>query len=119
MSPLYIRVHPADNVAIIVDPEGAAAGRVSDSGLTVREHTPQSHKISLTRIEAGQPVLRYGQIIGRANRTIEPGHWVREEMIELPGAPKLDELPLAIAPVHTYGVFLRREARSSWIKEGG
>jgi galactarate dehydratase len=95
--PLYISVNPADNVAIIVDPEGASAGLVSASGLTVREHIPQSHKIALRRIDTGTPVLRYGQVIGRTNRTIEEGCWVREEMIELPEAPHLDELPLATA----------------------
>lgn len=64
-------------------------------GLTVREHIPQSHKIALIGIERGAPVFRYGQIIGRANRTIPAGSWVRAEMLELPHAPALDELRLA------------------------
>ena len=40
-------------------------------------------------------MLRYGQTIGTANRAIEAGSWVREELLEMPGAPPLDELSLA------------------------
>jgi galactarate dehydratase len=97
VTPLYVRVHEADNVAIIVDPEGAAAGRTSPSGLSLREHIPQSHKVALYPIQAGAPVIRYGQVIGHTNRAIDTGRWVREEMIDLPPAPRLDELSLSTA----------------------
>ena len=97
VTPLYVRVHETDNVAIIVDAEGAEAGRKSPSGLVLRERIPQSHKVALHTLESGEPVIRYGQVIGRANRPIEAGHWVREEMIDLPAAPRLDEMPLSTA----------------------
>jgi galactarate dehydratase len=84
---MYIRVHPSDNVGIIVDPEG----------FTARERIPQSHKMALRAIEAGEPILRYGHIIGRARRPIEEGSWVREELVDLPAPPPLDDLPLATA----------------------
>ncbi|MDR3699328.1 MAG: galactarate dehydratase [Candidatus Sulfopaludibacter sp.] len=84
---MYIRVNLRDNVAIIVDPEGFEA----------REHIPQSHKIALSDLAAGEPVLRYGSVIGYANRAIPAGSWVREEMLEMPVAPSLDDLPLATA----------------------
>ncbi|HXR77275.1 MAG TPA: galactarate dehydratase [Bryobacteraceae bacterium] len=90
-----IRVHERDNVAIVVDPEGARSGAEFSGGLTAREHIPQSHKIAISTIERGSPVLRYGQIIGRANRAIPAGSWVREEMLDLPAAPALDQLALA------------------------
>jgi galactarate dehydratase len=86
---MYIRVNQRDNVGIIVDPEGVAG----DTG----EWIPQSHKIALRPLEAGQPVLRYGQTIGFANRTIPVGSWVREEMIDMPAPPPLDRLPLSTA----------------------
>lgn len=97
MTPLYLRVHPSDNVGIIVDPEGTTTGHMSPSGLRVREPIPQSHKIALGPIAMGEPVLRYGQVIGYANRSIQEGSWVREEFIDLPLPPRLDELPLATA----------------------
>jgi len=90
-----IRVHERDNVAIVVDPEGARSGAEFSGGLTAREHIPQSHKIAISTIERGSPVLRYGQIIGRANRAIPAGSWVREEMLDLPAAPALEQLALA------------------------
>ncbi|HTS29604.1 MAG TPA: galactarate dehydratase [Bryobacteraceae bacterium] len=97
MSPLYIRVNDRDNVAILVDPEGVAPGTILPAGLVARERIPQSHKIALCDLERGDPVLRYGQTIGIANREIPAGSWVREELIEMPAAPPLEELPLATA----------------------
>jgi galactarate dehydratase len=94
---MYIRVNHQDNVAIIVDSEGVAAGTGLPGGIAAREWIPQSHKIALCNLEAGQPVLRYGQTIGFANRTIPAGSWVREEMIDMPAPPPLDRLPLSTA----------------------
>lgn len=94
---LCVRVHPSDNVAIIVDPEGARPGDQSSTGLAAAEAIPQSHKIALSPIEPGEPVIRYGEVIGTATRAIGLGHWVREDMLKLPSAPPLDQLPLATA----------------------
>ncbi len=97
MKPLYIQVHPGDNVAIIVNPEGLPAGTRFDSGLTLAETIPQSQKVALGELDEGAPVVRYGQVIGLANRRIPAGCWVRNELVALPAAPPLDELPLATA----------------------
>ncbi len=97
MRPLYVRVHESDNVGIIVDPDGAPQGRTISEGISVRETIPQSHKVALKGIESGQPVYRYGQVIGHVNRDIRAGSWVREEMIDLPPAPDLHTMPLATA----------------------
>ncbi len=86
-APAYIRVHPRDNVAIVVSPDGYQG----------RERIPQSHKIALADLEAGEPILRYGEIIGHALRQIPAGSWVREDMLDLPAAPPLDSLSLATA----------------------
>lgn len=97
MPPLFLRVHERDTVAIVVSAEGVAAGAAADGGLTAREWIPQSHKIALADFTTGQPVVRYGEIIGYANRSIPSGSWVREEFLDLPEAPPLDRLPLATA----------------------
>ena len=81
--PLFVRVHPADNVAIIVAEDGAAPGTHDATGFTVRERIPQSHKVALARMQKGEPVMRYGQTIGMANRDVEMGSWVREEDLDL------------------------------------
>jgi galactarate dehydratase len=94
---MYIRVHPRDNVAILVHPEGAAPGDLLPDGLIARERIPQSHKIALQDLAPGEPVLRYGHAIGIANRPIAAGSWVREDLLDLPAAPPLDALSLATA----------------------
>lgn len=95
MRPLYIQVHPRDNVAIIVNAEGVPSGSAFASGLQAAENIPQSHKVTLHRIESGAPIIRYGEVIGHALNDIAPGRWVREDMLSLPQAPPLDQLPLA------------------------
>jgi len=97
MSSRYIRVHERDNVAIIVDPEGAPAGTEFRGGLTASEHIPQAHKVALQQLSSGEPVIRYGEIIGTATRTIPAGSWVHEGLVALPAPPPLDALPLATA----------------------
>jgi galactarate dehydratase len=93
----YIRVHERDNVAIIVDPEGASAGTEFSCGLVTREHIPQSHKIALYDLTPDEPVIRYGEIIGTAKRAVRAGAWVHEDLLALPAPPPLDALPLATA----------------------
>src|SRR4051794_33915581 len=94
---MLIRVHPRDNVAIVVDPDGVPAGRAFPDAPPARERIPQSHKLALHDFSPGDPILRYGQPIGYANRPIPAGSWVREELLDMPEAPPLDALPLATA----------------------
>ncbi len=84
MDPLAIRVHPADNVAIVVNPEGLTAGARLPDGLVLRETVPQSHKVALHDITAGAPILRYGMPIGYATRAIPGGTRVRAELLAIP-----------------------------------
>ncbi|MEP6540184.1 MAG: UxaA family hydrolase, partial [Bryobacteraceae bacterium] len=83
MQPLYIKVHARDNVAIVVSPEGLPAGTACPDGPTLTERIPQSHKVALRDFEAGEPVIRYGQVIGLALRPIRAGSWIREDVLEL------------------------------------
>jgi galactarate dehydratase len=95
LDPLYVQIHPRDNVGIIVNAEGVKPGAAFPSGLTASENIPQSHKITLHELAQGEPVLRYGVPIGYAKRTIPQGSWVREDLLDMPSAPALDELALA------------------------
>jgi len=93
----WIQVHRADNVAIVVEPEGLPGGTEMGDGFRVVDAIPQSHKVALRHIKAGEPVMRYGQVIGYATRNLRAGSWVREDCLELPPAPPLDSLPVATA----------------------
>lgn len=93
----FVQIHPSDNVGIIVEAEGARRGTEFANGLIAAEDIPQSHKITLRPVAEGEPVLRYGAVIGYAARDLAPGMWVREDLLRMPVAPALDELPLATA----------------------
>lgn len=97
MQPLYVRIHAADNVGVVVNAEGVQAGAEFASGLQAVEAIPASHKIALVELNPGDAILRYGTPIGYANRQIRQGEWVREDSMRMPEAPPLDELPLSTA----------------------
>jgi len=91
--PRYVQVHPADNVAIVVNEGGLPAGTIFESGLALIEAVPEAHKVALTAIPPGAEVIRYGVVIGYAVREILAGAWVHEGILTLPQPPALDQLP--------------------------
>jgi galactarate dehydratase len=99
--PLYIRVHERDNVAIIVNPGSLPAGTIFASGLTLTQEIPEAHKVALTNLEPGDPIVRYGVVIGHAEKAIARGSWVHEGLVAMPSAPDLTSLPLATAVPQT------------------
>ena len=63
-----------DNVATAL--QALAPGQRLDLGestLIVEEPIARGHKIALTAIAAGEPVIKYGSAIGTATRDIAPG----------------------------------------------
>lgn len=94
-APLTIRMDSRDNVAIVANDGGLAAGTRLVDGTVLRERVPQGHKVAMDDIPAGSPVLRYNVVIGRAIRDIPAGSWVHERLLEMPAAPALDNLPVA------------------------
>ena len=79
-SPRTIRLHAEDNVAVAIDP--IAQGDVA-AGLTARERILRGHKMALLPISEGEPIRKFGQIIGFATRHIAPGEWVHEHNVGL------------------------------------
>ena len=78
----YIVIHPADNVAVALQPlEEGESITCGSTAVKVREQVPAAHKVSLAHIAAGQDVIKYGSPIGHATETIEPGRWVNERML--------------------------------------
>jgi galactarate dehydratase len=93
--PLYITMHDDDNVAIVANDGGLPAGTAFPSGLILREHVPQGHKVALVDVPAGAPVRRYNVTIGHALAAIPAGSWVHERLLGMPQARRLDDLPIA------------------------
>jgi galactarate dehydratase len=97
LRPLCIQIHARDNVAIVVNEGGLPAGAQFDSGLTLVEAVPEAHKLALFDIPQGDPIVRYGEVIGYARAPIAQGSWVHEGGMTLPPPPPLESLPLATA----------------------
>lgn len=83
--PLMI-MHPRDNVAVCLRAlnEGEDI-RLTDDGtippLRVVEAVPLGHKVALAQIPSGQPITKYGEIIGRATKDIMRGQHVHTHNI--------------------------------------
>ncbi len=92
--PLTICMHERDNVAIVANDGGLAAGTVLASGLVLVDRVPQGHKVALCDIASDAPVLRYGISIGSALRVIPAGSWVHERLLKMPEALGLEGLPM-------------------------
>lgn len=93
-APILIRMHEADNVAIVANDGGLPAGTVVD-GITLREHVPQAHKVALADLHEGAEVRRYNVAIGRALKAVPAGSWVHERLLQMPQARGLEGLPIA------------------------
>jgi altronate hydrolase len=78
--PRVIRLHEQDNVLIAIDlvNQGDSA-----AGLTAREKILKGHKMAVQPIREGEPVKKFGQIIGFAKSHIAPGEWVHEHNVGL------------------------------------
>ena len=75
-SPRALRLNAEDNVMIAVDeirPGDTPAGAV-----TASERVPRGHKMATAPIGQGEPVRKFGQIIGFASKPITPGQWIHE-----------------------------------------
>ena len=117
--PRYIRVDMRDNVAIVVNRGGLPAGSQFADGLVLTEAVPEAHKVALRDLAEGEAVIRYGVVIGYANRPIARGSWVHESLLTVPKPPSLDECPLAttvpepLPPLEGYSFMGYRNADGS------
>jgi len=98
VSPLVIRIHPLDNVAVVVGDGGLPKGAVLPGGPTLVDTVPQGHKVALVDLSEGVAVLRYNVPIGYALKDIPAGSWVHERLLRTPGARVLTDLPMATRP---------------------
>jgi altronate dehydratase len=70
-APTVLRLHPNDNIVVALMP--LAPGAPVPGGVAAAEGIPAGHKVAVRAIDAGEPVLKYGQIIGTATRPIAAG----------------------------------------------
>lgn len=72
--PPVIRLHPEDSV--VIARATLLPGTVVADGVTATDRIPAGHKVAVKPVAEGEPVRRYGQIIGFAAAPIAPGQHV-------------------------------------------
>ena len=72
-TPRVLRLNPADNLVVAIDP--VLPGAVAE-GVTAVARVPKGHKMATAGIAEGQPVKKFGQIIGFATHPIAPGEHI-------------------------------------------
>jgi altronate hydrolase len=79
----YIRIHPADNVTVAIQPlpAGEQISIEGEQAIETKEAIPAGHKIALRHFLPGDRVIKYGYPIGAATEEIGPGCPVNEKNI--------------------------------------
>lgn len=75
-----IVLNPKDSVATALsDLEAGSVIEIKVDGqalITLRDNIPFAHKFSLKAIAVGEPVVKYGEVIGEASKPIKQGEHV-------------------------------------------
>jgi len=76
-----LKINPRDNCAVLLADvnRGEAVEVRSETEvlrLNARCAIASGHKIALIRLAVDQPIIKYGEEIGRAKTAIEPGDWI-------------------------------------------
>jgi altronate hydrolase len=111
-----LRLASDDNVVLALR-EVDAGGPLGTTGVVARDVIPAGHKAAIVAIPAGEPIRKYGQIIGFASVRIEPGdhvhlHNVAVRAFERDAAAGIDATPTAfIVPPATFQGIVRADGR--------
>ena len=78
-----LKLHPDDNVAVLVEDGEVgpcrvceASGGVSETAISLAEPVSFGHKVALQEVPHGGELVKHGVTIGRASRAIRRGEWV-------------------------------------------
>ena len=91
-TPLFLRIHPSDNVAVAL--RTAEPGETF-AGVTLTEPIPAGHKAALRSFAVGEPVIKYGYILGIASEVIPAGTHIHSHNLRSALTDKLEELRFA------------------------
>ena len=115
-----IHLNPLDNVAIARVPLSAGMKlRVDGVPIEVLDPVPAGHKIAVARMQPGDVVHRYGQVIGRAKQLIEPGRHVHTHNVSFEELTFEYQFPTGEAPraampknIPAFRGYLREDGRA-------
>ena len=73
----YIKIHPADKVAVALCPLPAGTlVSIDHKEITLLEDIPQGHKFALEDLTEKEPVIKYGYPIGITKEPVKTGAWI-------------------------------------------
>ncbi|MCZ8260766.1 MAG: altronate dehydratase family protein [Beijerinckiaceae bacterium] len=76
-----LTLNPQDNLLVAL--ETIDAGTALGGGLVATQRVPRGHKLAARLIAEGEPVLKFGQIIGFATAPISAGAWIHEHNVAM------------------------------------
>ena len=95
-----IHLNPSDNIAIArVALSPGQELRVDGRTITVEDPIPPGHKVAIAAVGAGENIVRYGQVMGRARIRIEPGRHVHTHNVAFEELSFAYEFPPAKIPL--------------------
>jgi len=78
-----IKVHPTDNVAVaLVNLKAGEVISFENEAITIVSDVKAKHKIALTTFDAGERIIMYGVLVGKANSIIEKGGVLTTENVK-------------------------------------
>jgi len=106
-APRALRLNDRDNVLIAVEEFTPGSAPM---GVIASERVPRGHKMASAPIAEGEPIRKFGQIIGFASKPIQPGQWVHEHNCALHDFQRdyrfgEDARPVNVLPVEAQATF--------------
>ena len=91
MEKTYLKINPADNVAVAIMPLKAGETIcVDDKEIVLKTDIPAGHKVTLKDFSEGENIIKYGYPIGHAIKAVPQGCWICEKEIKTNLAGLLD-----------------------------
>ena len=83
METKYLKINPADNVAVAIVALPAGEKLIVDGKeIVLNEDVPAGHKFALQDFAEGENVIKYGYPIGHARTAKKQGDWMNENNIK-------------------------------------
>src|SRR5882672_9389705 len=78
-----LRLAERDNVAVARRAVPAGISLNGSISLVAAKEIPPGHKIAISQIDQGEPIFKYGQLIGYARSRISPGDHVHTHNVRM------------------------------------
>ena len=111
-----LRLHPADPLVLALS-DLKPGDSIENGKVRVQEPVGKGHKVAVQPIAAGEPVRKFGQIIGNATKAIQPGQHVHVHNLAFRpsaadhtiGADRRNTAPLPEAQAATFQGIVRAD----------